>query len=65
MGVSTQKHSIGIPPSLRSRLGDKKTRAPNHRFQLGISEFEFEGAENIKSAPPVNWFFYQPFLRST
>jgi hypothetical protein len=52
--VLPPKKTAGFSPSLCSRLGDKKTRAPNHHFQLGISEFELEDANTIKSASPVN-----------
>jgi hypothetical protein len=40
----------------------QKNRAPNHYFQLGISDSSFEGAKNIRLAPDVNRLFCQSFL---
>jgi hypothetical protein len=40
----------------------QKTRAPNHYFQLGISDSSFEGAKLIRLAPVVNRFLGQSLL---
>jgi hypothetical protein len=40
----------------------QKTRAPNHYFQLGISDSSFEGAKIIRLAPVVNRLLGQSFL---
>jgi hypothetical protein len=40
----------------------QKTRAPNHCFQLGISDSSFEGAKFIRLAPVVNRLLGQSLL---
>jgi hypothetical protein len=53
MGAFTQK-SPGILPLPFPHLGDKKTHAPNHCSQLGISNSSFLGAKTIRLALIVN-----------
>ena len=61
MSYYTQK-SCQNPPVFASHSGDKKTRAPNRHFQLGISDSSFEGAKTIRLAPIVNRLFASSFL---
>jgi hypothetical protein len=57
----TQK-SCQNPPVFACHLDDKKTRAPNYHFQLGISDSSSEGAKTIRLAPIVNRLFASSFL---
>ena len=61
MSYYTQK-SCQNPPVFACHLDDKKTRAPNNHFQLGISDSSFEGAEIIRLAPIVNRLLGQSLL---
>jgi hypothetical protein len=53
MGAFTQKIAGHFALSFSPFRG-QKTRAPNHYFQLGISDSSFEGAKIIRLAPVVN-----------
>jgi hypothetical protein len=61
MGAFTQ-NSPGFFAQSFSPFRGQKTRAPNHYFQLGISDSSFEGAKIIRLAPIVNRLFSQSFL---
>jgi hypothetical protein len=61
MGAFTQKIAGHFALSFSPFRG-QKTRAPNHYFQLGISDSSFEGAKIIRLAPVVNRHFCQSFL---
>jgi hypothetical protein len=62
MGAFTQKIA-GHFALLFSPFRGQKTRAPNHYFQLGISDSSFEGAKIIRLAPVVNRLFASRFFR--
>jgi hypothetical protein len=49
--------ALAFPP-----FRGQKTQAPNHCFQLGISDSSFEGAKLIRLAPVVNRLFGQSLL---
>jgi hypothetical protein len=61
MGASTQKIAGHFALSFSPFRG-QKTRAPNHYFQLGISDSSFEGAKIIRLAPVVNRLLGQSSL---
>jgi hypothetical protein len=61
MGAFTQK-SPGIFALALSPFRGQKNQAPNHYFQLGISDSSFEGAKIIKLAPVVNRLLGQSLL---
>jgi hypothetical protein len=57
--VLSPKNLPGLFALAFSPFRGQKTRAPNHCFQLGISDSSFEGAKIIKLAPIVNRLFGQ------
>jgi hypothetical protein len=61
MGAFTQKIA-GLFALAFSPFRGQKTRAPNHCFQLGISDSSFEGAKIIRLAPVVNRLLSQSLL---
>jgi hypothetical protein len=62
MGAFTQK-SPGLLALSLSPFRGQKTRAPNHYFQLGISDSSYEGAKIIRLAPDVTGFWASRFFR--
>jgi hypothetical protein len=60
--VLSPKKTAGLSAPSFSPFRGQKSRAPNHCFQLGISDSSYEGAKIIRLAPIVNRLLGQSLL---